>query len=337
MQKKLTGKQIRFLRALGHHLDPVTQIGKHGLTDASRDAVGIALSRHELVKVRVGTECPDDRHELAERLAEALTAHVAQLLGRTILLYRRHPSEPSIVLPDEKAKAERKAPGRDDGAGTRGKPSEAIAHANRSQGTRAAAAATDVEPAAERPARGARSRKPAGSPKPSAARTAARKAAWAAEAEAEASFARGGRDVPFARDARSDDDRGASPQPPRPAGGKAYADPDRQRTRGPKKGGLSHGRPARGRWSDGAPMGGPNRRPSRRADGLRPEEVEARSGSTPDRPTNPRATKAPPASRRGPGASMDRDRSTPDRRTGDRPRAGAPRTGAPPVRRRTKG
>jgi RNA-binding protein len=168
MQKKLTGKQIRFLRALGHHLDPVTQIGKHGLTDASRDAVGIALSRHELVKVRVGTECPDDRHELAERLAEALTAHVAQLLGRTILLYRRHPSEPSIVLPDEKAKAERKAPGRDDGAGTRGKPSEAIAHANRSQGTRAAAAATDVEPAAERPARGARSRKPAGSPKPSA-------------------------------------------------------------------------------------------------------------------------------------------------------------------------
>jgi len=95
----LTGKQRRHLRALGHHLEPVVQLGKNGLTDAIAAAVEDAIEHHELVKVRLGTECPDDRHEVAEALAAALKAEAAQVLGRTILLYRRHPKEPKITLP----------------------------------------------------------------------------------------------------------------------------------------------------------------------------------------------------------------------------------------------
>jgi RNA-binding protein len=99
LPEKLTGKQARHLRALGHHLDPVVQLGKHGLTDGAKDAVHAALTTHELVKVRLGTECPDAVKEVAERLGPELSAHVAQLLGRTILLYRRHPKQPKIQLP----------------------------------------------------------------------------------------------------------------------------------------------------------------------------------------------------------------------------------------------
>jgi len=95
----LTGKQRRHLRALGHHLEPVVQIGKQGLTDGIIAAIDQALGQHELVKVRVGTECPDDRHEMADKLGPALKAQVAQVLGRTMLLYRRHPSEAKIQLP----------------------------------------------------------------------------------------------------------------------------------------------------------------------------------------------------------------------------------------------
>jgi RNA-binding protein len=95
----LTGKQRRHLRALGHNLDPVVQLGKLGLTEAVTAAIDAALEQHELVKVRLGTECPDDRHDVADRLAPALRAEVAQVLGRTILLYRRHPKEPKIKLP----------------------------------------------------------------------------------------------------------------------------------------------------------------------------------------------------------------------------------------------
>jgi RNA-binding protein len=99
--KPLTGKQRRYLRSLGHGLQPLVQIGKQGLTESVVAAIDEALGQHELIKVRVGTECPDDRHDLAEQLGPALHGEVAQLLGRTILIYRRHPKEPKIKLPKE--------------------------------------------------------------------------------------------------------------------------------------------------------------------------------------------------------------------------------------------
>jgi RNA-binding protein len=95
----LTGKQLRHLRALGHSLDPVVQLGKQGLTDNVVAAVDSALEQHELVKVRVGTECPDERHDVATALAPRTKSETAQVLGRTVLLYRRHPKEPKIQLP----------------------------------------------------------------------------------------------------------------------------------------------------------------------------------------------------------------------------------------------
>ena len=95
----LTGKQRRHLRALGHHLEPVVQVGKQGLTDAVIAAADAALAQHELIKVRIGTECPDDRHDVAAHLAPALDGQIAQVLGRTVLVYRRHPKEPKIQLP----------------------------------------------------------------------------------------------------------------------------------------------------------------------------------------------------------------------------------------------
>jgi len=95
----LDGKQRRHLRALGHHLEPVVQVGKHGCSDAVTKAVGAALEQHELVKVRIGTECPDARDDVARSLERALGAQIAQKLGRTVLLYRRHPKDPKIRLP----------------------------------------------------------------------------------------------------------------------------------------------------------------------------------------------------------------------------------------------
>lgn len=95
----LTGKQARHLRALGHHLDPVVHLGKDGVTEALARAIDQALTDHELVKVKLNPEAPDERHDAAESLATTLHAEVAQVLGRTFLLYRRHPSLPKINLP----------------------------------------------------------------------------------------------------------------------------------------------------------------------------------------------------------------------------------------------
>lgn len=97
----LSGKQRRHLRALAHHLDPVVQLGKHGLTESAEQAIDEALERHELIKIKLLTECPEDRDDVAERLAPRVAAHVAQTMGRTILLYRRHPKKPVIQLPKD--------------------------------------------------------------------------------------------------------------------------------------------------------------------------------------------------------------------------------------------
>jgi RNA-binding protein len=99
LRNALTGKQRRHLRALAHHIDPVVQIGKGGMTDALTGAVDRALSDHELVKVRVLEGAPADRHELAQPLADALHAQVVGTVGRIVILYRMRKKNPEIVLP----------------------------------------------------------------------------------------------------------------------------------------------------------------------------------------------------------------------------------------------
>ncbi|HEX2572415.1 MAG TPA: ribosome assembly RNA-binding protein YhbY [Polyangia bacterium] len=95
----MTGKQRRYLRGLGHHLDPVVHMGKEGLTEGLMQALDAALTQHELIKVRLGEAAGDARHGIAEALAEAVTAELVQVLGRTLLLYRRREKDPEIVLP----------------------------------------------------------------------------------------------------------------------------------------------------------------------------------------------------------------------------------------------
>jgi len=96
--KKLTGKQARFLRGLGHKLQPVVMIGKQEVSDEVVTAVDEALTIHELIKVKLQEGCLTDRREVAEQLAQASGAAVAQVLGKTILLYRAS-DEKLIKLP----------------------------------------------------------------------------------------------------------------------------------------------------------------------------------------------------------------------------------------------
>ena len=96
---ELTGKQRRHLRGLGHHLVAVVHIGHDGVTDALVKQVEAQLLAHELIKVKVGENAPEDRHATAEALALRSTAPLAQVLGRTLLLYKRRKDKPQITLP----------------------------------------------------------------------------------------------------------------------------------------------------------------------------------------------------------------------------------------------
>ena len=89
---ELTGKQRRALRAQGHHLSVVVQVGQHGVTDPVIDALDEALERHELVKVQIADD-RDARDVAAQTLAKATSSTIAQQLGKTVLFFRKRPKK----------------------------------------------------------------------------------------------------------------------------------------------------------------------------------------------------------------------------------------------------
>jgi len=95
----LNGKQKRFLRALGHHLEAVVHVCKDGISEGLVAALDTALTTHELVKIKLGESAGADRRAIGAALAEASTGELVQVLGRTVLVYRRRAQDPAIVLP----------------------------------------------------------------------------------------------------------------------------------------------------------------------------------------------------------------------------------------------
>ncbi|MEM6929071.1 MAG: ribosome assembly RNA-binding protein YhbY [Myxococcota bacterium] len=99
---ELTSAQRRHLRGLAHHLDPVVQIGGAGLTEGVVRSVEEALAARELIKVKLEAD-RDERGALAVELSKALTATVAQQIGKVVVLYRPHkePKKRKIALPED--------------------------------------------------------------------------------------------------------------------------------------------------------------------------------------------------------------------------------------------
>ena len=95
----LTGKQKRYLRSMATTMEAIVQVGKNGVNDSVVFSLNEALAARELVKVKVLKKCMDEVAEVAEALALASGAEVAQVIGRHVLLYRPHPQKPVIVLP----------------------------------------------------------------------------------------------------------------------------------------------------------------------------------------------------------------------------------------------
>jgi RNA-binding protein len=97
---ELTSKQRAHLRALAHHLKPVVQIGKEGVTDASVRSAQEAFNTRELVKVKVQEAAPTPAREAAQELASRVDqATLVAAIGRTAILYRPDPEKPEIELP----------------------------------------------------------------------------------------------------------------------------------------------------------------------------------------------------------------------------------------------
>ena len=97
---ELTERQRRYLRGLGHALNPVLLIGQHGVTPAVIAEAKRALHDHELIKVKFRGAERDSRDAGLAELATATQSVLVQRIGHTALYYKRRIDRPGIVIPD---------------------------------------------------------------------------------------------------------------------------------------------------------------------------------------------------------------------------------------------
>ena len=88
LPEPLNSQQRKELRQRARNVRAGVQVGKHGLTEALAAQVQAQFQRCEIVKLRVLEACPHDKSEIAEALAEALDAEVADIVGSTVSLYK---------------------------------------------------------------------------------------------------------------------------------------------------------------------------------------------------------------------------------------------------------
>jgi RNA-binding protein len=100
---ELAGWQKQYLRGLAHHLKPLVQIGKLGVTESLMAAIEKALDDHELVKIKfIGFK--DEKDALTQKISVEARAEVVGLIGNVLIIYRKnHDKEKSkIKIPSKK-------------------------------------------------------------------------------------------------------------------------------------------------------------------------------------------------------------------------------------------
>lgn len=84
----LSIKDKKHLKAIGHHLKPILQLGDKGLTDALITELENRLEDHELIKIKVAGLDRDDKAAAITALCASTRSELVQQIGNTALLYR---------------------------------------------------------------------------------------------------------------------------------------------------------------------------------------------------------------------------------------------------------
>lgn len=92
--------QKRQLRKLAHALNPVIRVGRAGVSAAVVNETDLALTAHELIKVKIAAGDRTRRDEAITLLCDRCTAECVQRIGNVAVLYRANPKKKRpIILP----------------------------------------------------------------------------------------------------------------------------------------------------------------------------------------------------------------------------------------------
>lgn len=85
----LTNKEKQKLRKIAQTRRALFQIGKDNITENMIKTISDSLEAHELVKISLLKSCSLTTREAALDLASGTNSDVIQIIGRTVVLYRR--------------------------------------------------------------------------------------------------------------------------------------------------------------------------------------------------------------------------------------------------------
>ncbi|PCI07711.1 MAG: ribosome assembly RNA-binding protein YhbY [Gammaproteobacteria bacterium] len=95
----LSKKQIKFLRSKCHTLKAVIMMGQKGLTEEVLNELDIALSSHELVKIKLSVDDREARKQLILKICDKSQSEEVQSIGKTLSVYRVNLDKSIIELP----------------------------------------------------------------------------------------------------------------------------------------------------------------------------------------------------------------------------------------------
>jgi RNA-binding protein len=94
----LSTQQLRYLRGLTHHLQPVVTIADKGLSENVLAEIDAALLKHELIKVKLRAERALRENWITE-LMHRSGAEKVQVIGQVACFYKRNRKKPVIPVP----------------------------------------------------------------------------------------------------------------------------------------------------------------------------------------------------------------------------------------------
>ena len=84
----LTSKQKAYLKSEAHHLQPIFQIGKSGLSGEGLRQIEEALEKRELIKIHLLQNTAVTLDEAARMIEKEIHAELVQKIGKTLVLYK---------------------------------------------------------------------------------------------------------------------------------------------------------------------------------------------------------------------------------------------------------
>ena len=79
---RISGKQKRYLKGLAQNRKAVVTVGSKGLVDSVMTEIDEALTRHELLKIKLPALPKEDRERLLASICNATGSDQVQAIGR---------------------------------------------------------------------------------------------------------------------------------------------------------------------------------------------------------------------------------------------------------------